>query len=174
MYIDGGSYISASTLSFTSVSFNSCRDSQSSLNGMFIRAWSVDVVASFTGWTDLLPSSSYSSEYVGVFTVELSSFSSSSSSSLLIPLLYLIFTPSEGNESDMYVSRSGIDTNTCGWKGFSCVTISQALHHIGGCTSIHLSHEMHSSEVNELSFSSSLSIDAINDEGYDESNSDCV
>ena len=145
-------YSNTSSYSLSNLTFTSCNDKQSSSNGFFISAQNVDVLTPFSGWTDILPSSSYSLESEGIFTVEITSNSS------LISLIHLFFTPSQGSKSEMHISTAGDDYTICGWSDLPWHTICGALSHSGESTSILLSQGTHSSEENTITPSSSVTI----------------
>ena len=134
---------------------------------MFISAQHVDVITSFSGWMNLLPTPSYSSDYVGVFAAELSSTRS------LISLLHLLFSPSEGNECLLHVCTSGWDMSTCGWNDFPCVTLSRAALHSQNSSTILLSHETHLSESDTVRLLYDITIRA-SSESIFSSNTECI
>ena len=125
VYIDGGSYISTSTLAFSSLTFTNCSATTSG-SGIYISGTSL---SSFTGYTSAswksLVGSSYSSAtedvYVGGY----------SSASKTLFLHHVAFTPGEGSQSVLYVlsSSEGVESETCGWSDIPCHTIGTAYGH---------------------------------------------
>ena len=66
VFIDGGEYISTSSLSFSSLSFTSCSATSYGGSGMCIAGSSLSRFVEYNSWNTLVPSS-YSSSYEGIY-----------------------------------------------------------------------------------------------------------
>ena len=105
MDIDGGGYLSTSSLSFSSLTFTSC-SATSGGKGACLECTSFSLLMGYESWTDLLPIA-YSSSLEGVYVGRYPSTS--------VDLLHLFYPASRYSGGLIYVGREGTDGSLFGW-----------------------------------------------------------
>ena len=114
----------------------------------------------YTGWSDVLPSpysSSAEGKYGGGYNSNTDTFD----------ILHVVYTPSDGEKTDLYISPSsiGVHTQSCGWIDLPCDTLLYAYHHrypLGSSFTLYMESGSHNvSETETLLFSQSTSIEPL-------------
>ena len=158
IYIDGGSYVSTSTLAFSSIKFTSCTATTSG-NGIYVSGTNLTKYTGYASWRNLV-GSSYSSSKEGVY------IGGHDSNSKTVDLLHAAFTPSQGSQSTLYISpsSSGVETSTCGWSDLPCQQIGTAYGHrytSASLVSVTLTDGSHAAESASTSISQTTTIESV-------------
>ena len=157
LYIDGGDVFSDSTLFFFDIPFISCNATIGS--NLYVSVSDITSFFTYLGWSDVIPSRyalSDEGKFVGGYN----------SNTETVDLLHILFTPSDGEKTSLYISPSSTasHTSSCGWIDIPCTTLSDAYNHryssyTSSSFTLYMMNGLHDvSETNTLSFTHSTSV----------------
>ena len=123
MFIEGGSSLSTTTLSFSSVTFTNCRENRTNTsygagNGIMASESTLTLFGSYGSWSDLITTTTHSSYYEIVY--------SGIVGTEIFSLLHMKYSVGNGSWNVVYVSSTGSDDiSTCGWSDIPCLMMNK-------------------------------------------------
>ena len=169
MFIEGGSSLSTTTLSFSSVTFTNCRENRTNTsygagNGIMASESTLTLFGSYGSWSDLITTTTHSSYYEIVY--------SGIVGTEIFSLLHMKYSVGNGSWNVVYVSSAGSDDiSTCGWSDIPCLTITKGVTNANtttALTSVNLIEGSHPADNTSISVSKTLNIsgDALSSDEY--------